>query len=107
MLRRLAVLLGLGLIACVARDEQEIRAEFQAAVDGASSCEVAADCVSVSPGCPLGCEVAVHHSKRAEIEAKARELIDEYERAGRACDYECGVPRVPACTGGRCELHAP
>ena len=65
-------------------------------------CMVASDCVLVSPGCPLGCTVAVRADRKNDVEAKARDLINQYERWGARCDYECIGAGPITCTAGRC-----
>lgn len=95
----LAFLLLLG--AC-APSEDEIQEEFDAEVAGARACEQASDCVAVVPGCPLGCWVVVSKAAQARIERKARELIEEYESGGAACDYECTQAPAVACSAGLC-----
>ena len=73
-------------------------------VDEHNSCEVAADCALVFPGCPLGCATAVNVEFVDDAEAKASRLIGRYERFGRSCDYDCIATEEPVCNdAGRCE----
>ena len=102
-LRRLAPLLALAAgCALFARSEGEVRDEFDAYVAGANTCTAASDCASASPGCPLGCQVAVRADRKADVEAKARDLIDMYERGGQSCIYDCAGVGPLVCEGGRC-----
>jgi hypothetical protein len=84
------------------RSAEEVQEEFNTFVDGANQCTAASDCVLVSPGCPLGCAVAVRADRKADVEARARDLISQYERGGARCDYECVGVGPLACTAGRC-----
>jgi hypothetical protein len=88
--------------ASCAPSEEELQEEFAEEVARSNTCEEASDCVIVWPGCPLDCWVAVNAEQRTRVEAKARELIDEYESGGRACDYLCIDAPEPACAEGRC-----
>ncbi|MES1204891.1 MAG: hypothetical protein ABUS79_03045 [Pseudomonadota bacterium] len=99
---------GLSLMAVgcslFAPSEDEVRADFDAYVRTANSCQIVSDCTVVSPGCPLGCQVAVAKARQADVERKARELIDDYESGGRACAYGCADLGSLACTAGHCAL---
>ncbi|WP_437733646.1 hypothetical protein [Sorangium sp. So ce1335] len=98
------VLLIVGLVcASCARSEEEIREDFEVIVAESNACNDASECVYASPGCPLGCFVPVNSAKRAYVEDEARELIDDYERGGRYCAYECVAPGPLECTDGRCQ----
>jgi hypothetical protein len=88
------------LMSC-APSEEEIKKEFDAYVAERNACMVTDDCVIASTGCPLGCGTAVNRVYQAAVEAKARELVDEYESEGQKCYYDCNVP-VPVCMDGRC-----
>jgi hypothetical protein len=48
----------------------------------------------------------VNSAKKAEVEAKAADLIDAYESGGVACDYSCIAPGPVECSGGRCAVGA-
>lgn len=85
-----------------APSEEEVREEFNDYVSGANSCSMVDDCAYASAGCPLGCQVAVRKDRVADVERKARELIDDYETGGRDCEYECVQPLGVTCSGGRC-----
>lgn len=101
----LGLLGALGLLAAACgRSEEDIQSEWDDTVAGANTCQTAADCALVSPGCPLGCFVAVNSAKKAEVAAKAQELISEYESGGRACDYSCVAPGAIECAEGRCAV---
>jgi hypothetical protein len=85
--------------------EEEIKERFRDYVNGANQCAAAAECAVASPGCPLGCWVAVRVDRKADVEAKARDLIADYERRGQTCDYGgCIQPGELTCTQGRCAL---
>jgi hypothetical protein len=89
---------------CQARSEESLRNEFTAYVSGATQCVRASDCTIVSPGCPLGCEVAVRVDREAAVMAKAQSLIQEYQSHGMACAYDCAGPVQPACDQNRCAI---
>jgi hypothetical protein len=88
------------------RSEQSIKAEFAAYVGGANQCQVAADCAVASPGCPLGCFVAVRSDRKADVENEARSLIQSYQAGGAGCAYDCVVPGPVTCTANRCAVAA-
>jgi hypothetical protein len=89
---------------CLGASEEEVRRKFDAYVNGANSCSMVSECAAASAGCPLGCEVAVRQERVADVEAKARELIKDYERGGRRCDYECRPRRTLVCEASRCAI---
>lgn len=91
----------MALLAC-APSEKEVQVEFDAEVARSNACQVAEDCVVVSPGCPLGCWVVVNAQHRGRVERKAQELISDYESAGAACDYGCTEAPAPACVNAKC-----
>lgn len=95
------------LAGCALPSEEEVKDEFEAYVRSANACEQASECVLVSPGCPLGCFVAVRADRKADVERKARELIARYERGGRACAYGCAEPGPIACVERRCAFGPP
>ncbi|KYF83011.1 hypothetical protein BE20_24400 [Sorangium cellulosum] len=98
------VLLIIGLVcASCAKSEEEIQDEFDAIVAESNACNDASECVYATPGCPLGCFVAVNSAKKAYVEEEARALIEDYERFGRYCAYECVAPGPLECTAGRCQ----
>lgn len=101
----LLLMIGLGCAGC-AKSEEEIQEEFDAIVAESNACNDASECVYVSPGCPLGCYVPVNSAKKEYVEAKARELIDDYESWGRQCAYGCAEPAPLACIDGRCQAGA-
>lgn len=90
-------------LGCI-RSADDIQQEFDEVVAESNACTTADECVIVSPGCPLGCFVAVNASSEAGVEAKAKELIDSFEAGGRSCDYECLAPGPVECVEGRCEV---
>lgn len=101
----LSLSLSLLVVGC-GRSEEDVQAEWDEIVAASSACQSAAECVLVSPGCPLGCFVAVNSSKKAEVEAKAAELIDDYESGGTACAYGCIAPGPLECVSGKCAVGA-
>jgi hypothetical protein len=107
-LRSLSVsgfLVALASVGCgfFGASEEEVRKEFEAFVRQSSSCQDVSECVVAAAGCPLGCFAVVRHDRKAAVEAKARELIESYERGGRACAYGCIPVGELACTNNRCE----
>jgi hypothetical protein len=95
-------LLALTAAGCLGRSEASIRNEFDAYVAGANSCTAASDCVLAYPGCPLGCVVAVRADRKADVEAKAADLISQYRAGGSGCVYDCIGPVDPVCTDAKC-----
>lgn len=91
-----------GASSCGAPSADEIKKEFEEYVAGANSCKAADECAIASAACPLGCFVAVRSERKADVEAKARKLIADYERGGQACAYGCIQPGPVTCTAGRC-----
>lgn len=107
MRERGMVLLVVGLVcAGCGKSEEEIQEEFDAIVAESNACSDASECVYVSPGCPLGCFVPVNSAKKAYVEEQARELIEDYERFGRSCEYGCAEAGPLACVEGRCQAGA-
>jgi len=100
------VILSLTVVAVVGclfgRSEESVRSEFEAYVKGASSCTAASECAVASADCPLGCFVAVRSERVADVEAKGRELVSEYERGGKGCAYDCVPPGPLRCVEGHC-----
>ena len=98
-----AAVVGLGLMGCLfGRSEESVRSEFEAYVKGASVCTVASECAIAGAECPLGCFVAVRSDRVADVEAKARDLVSQYERGGRGCAYDCTTPGPLRCLEGHC-----
>jgi hypothetical protein len=97
---------GLFIASCTPRTEEEIKEEFDQAVEDANDCETNDDCVLVRPGCPLGCGSAVNVEHEDEIRNLARQLIAEYELGGQSCDYGC-MELMAVCTEGACEAVEP
>lgn len=89
-------------LASCAPSAQEIQDEFDEVVAQSNACAEASECVLVSPGCPLGCTVAVNRDSEAAVKAKAAELIQSYESSGVSCNYGCIQPGPLACEAGRC-----
>jgi hypothetical protein len=91
------------LAAACGPSEQDLKQEFDAEVQRSNGCAVASECVVARAGCPLGCWVLVNAAHQARVEAKARELIDDYESGGRACAYECTErPMIVCSAAGKC-----
>jgi hypothetical protein len=102
--RAFAVVLVAGLFGCTGASEEEVQRKFNDYVNGANTCTMASECAAASAGCPLGCEVAVRTERVADVEAKAQQLIAEYERGGRSCIYGCRGPGTVACVVNRCAI---
>jgi hypothetical protein len=81
---------------------EDIKKEFTSYVASANSCAAANDCAMVSAPCPLGCWVAVRADRKADVQAKARQLVADYESGGESCDYECSEAGPATCVQGRC-----
>ena len=96
-----AVFLICSGIAC-APSEEDVQADFARIVESSNRCELDGDCVSVSPGCPLGCGVSVNRAQAAKVLARGHALIADYERYGRSCEYDCSGFGEPACVEQRC-----
>lgn len=111
MLERLATLfvgaaVAVAAISC-APSEQEIKREFSGFVAEHQRCEADSDCALVSTGCPLGCAVAVQVAAAGETQQLARELIEDYESGGRACQYDCAVVCGAGCRDNACMVVMP
>lgn len=100
-LRRLGFALVLSGCAPSAED---VKQEFDAYVANANQCEETAECTLATAGCPLGCVAAVRVEAKADVERKARELIEDYESGGTVCEYECVAVSGAECRDGRCAL---
>jgi hypothetical protein len=96
-----AAVLLVGVCGCGA-SEEEVKRRFMEYVETANSCERDDECVLAGAGCPLGCFVAARADRKADVEAKARELIEDYERGGRRCAYGCVQPGPVVCRQQRC-----
>jgi hypothetical protein len=92
----------LGLAGCIAPSEEELQRRFRDYVETANRCERDDECTLAGAGCPLGCFVAVRADRKADVEAKGRDLVEEYERYGRACAYGCIAPGPVICRQQRC-----
>jgi hypothetical protein len=97
-----AAALALLLLGGCAPSAEEIQEEFDAEVARSRACEQVSDCVVISPGCPLGCWVVVSAAAQDRVSRKARELIEDYESGGAACDYGCTEAPAVACLAGAC-----
>lgn len=98
-------LLGALLLASACgASEEDVQREFDAYVAKANHCEEASECVLATAGCPLGCSVAVNAGAKADVERKARELIEDYESGGTMCEYSCVSVSSLECTDGRCAI---
>jgi hypothetical protein len=89
------------LVMSCAPPEEEIEEEFRDFVATRKDCSSDDDCVLAATGCPLGCGTAVNRAHQAAVESKARELIADYESAGRACAYGCNQ-LVATCVDTQC-----
>ena len=95
-------MVSVGVSAC-GPSADEVQREFDEFVASVNHCQAADECTLVGPGCPLGCWVAVPTSAKSAVEAKAADLIGDYERFGARCEYGCGpFPETLACREGRC-----
>lgn len=84
----------------------EIQQEFAEVVAESNACTDVDDCVAVSPGCPLGCLVAVNREQEAAVKAEAAELIESYSSPNVSCNNFCGQPGTLVCKAGRCALES-
>lgn len=98
----LLAVLAVWPVAACSPSEDEVQREFDVEVQRSNGCEEASECVVASAGCPLGCWVLVNAKFQARVEAKANELIEDYESGGARCDYECTEAPEIACTAGKC-----
>lgn len=89
--------------ACAPSDE-EVQADFDAFIAEHDRCELNSECVQISPGCPLGCAVAVRADSAGAAQALAAELIDDYQSLGRSCQYDCVPVEGVSCSQGRCAI---
>lgn len=96
-----SLLLAASLAGC-APSAEDIQAAFRETVEASNACELDTDCAIASADCPLGCWVAVRADQVESVEARADELITDYERGGPRCVYDCTAPSTPTCTDGRC-----
>jgi hypothetical protein len=100
--RRGALAALVALLTACAASEEEIQKRFNDYVATANACERDDQCTLAEASCPLGCFVAVRADRKADVEARARELIAEYERGGRRCIYGCVQPGPIICREQRC-----
>jgi hypothetical protein len=87
---------------CSPASEQEAQAEFESFVSGHNKCQHDDDCATFFPGCPLGCYAAVHVNAVRGAKDLAKELIADYESAGRACFYQCVAECGVRCVNNAC-----
>ena len=97
----LAALVLVGVSGCGA-SEEDVKRRFMEYVETANQCERDDECALAGAGCPLGCFVAARADRKADVEAKARDLIEDYERGGRRCAYGCIQPGPVVCRQQRC-----
>ena len=90
-----------------APSEAEVKRDFAKAVAASNSCNTANDCALASVDCPLGCAVAVNRNQVARIGRIAKDLIEDYERNGRSCAYDCFGPREIVCREQHCAFEEP
>jgi hypothetical protein len=99
----LSGLLALAAAGC-APSEEEIKAHFNAYVETANACTMGSECALAMADCPLEC-VAVRVERVADVEAKARELIKDWERGDRKCGgggCSSQPARMAFCVRNRC-----
>jgi hypothetical protein len=107
--RRIAIscaLTACGLLLACPRSADEVGEAFEDFVAERADCEQDGDCAVIYTECPLGCYHAVNAEHAEEVEARAAELVAEYELWGRSCAYDCVQHDEPRCMGGRCEVEA-
>lgn len=75
-------------------------ARVEAAIEEASYCTDADDCVDVGSYCPFGCYIVVNEAEADHI----LDLIERYERQhfGSMCMYDCAMAGDITCEEGRC-----
>lgn len=95
-------LIALFPLAACAISAEKANQEFEVFLQEHQACELPGDCAVVYPGCPLGCYALVAAEHAAEAEDLAERLIDRYEAAGRACDYDCIEQPPVICDAGTC-----
>jgi hypothetical protein len=91
-------------VAACAPSEEDVQAEFNDFLSSRDNCESADQCVLVSTECPLGCYHAVNATYATAVERKARELVDDYQSAGRGCAYSCIRVHGAVCEAGSCVI---
>jgi hypothetical protein len=90
------------LVASCAPSEAEIKSQFDAVLQRSNHCQSPDQCVLIDLACPLGCRAAVQADRASAVRKQARELIEDYERGGAMCVYDCTAPGTPGCEQGRC-----
>lgn len=98
----MAIFLFTALTLSCAPSEQEIQAEFDEFVSNNQACKEDNDCTLIQPGCPLGCSIPVATNAADNGTRLAQDLIEDYESAGRGCDYDCALVCGAACESKRC-----
>jgi len=81
--------------------QSSINVEFENFVKERNACASDAECVLVSPGCPLGCGTGVRPEHAEEVSAKAAALIARAQEGGPSCTYKCAALQ-PRCQEGHC-----
>lgn len=89
-----------------APSEEDVKHDWQEFLDKHQACSQNSDCTLIHPGCPLGCIAAIRADKATEGERVAADLIDDYESAGRSCEYDCIAVCGAACEAERCVIAA-
>ena len=92
------------MMAACAPSEAAIQALFEERVAESQACETDEQCTVISPGCPLGCWVAVNTTEADALAAYAQELISDYESGGMSCAYGCISAGEVACVEQICTL---
>ena len=101
MMRWLAGVYLLLALGC-APSAEEIQVLFEARVAESQSCVTDDECTYISPGCPLGCWVAVNTSEADALSAYAESLLSDYQSGGVSCAYGCIGPGEVACLEQLC-----
>ena len=84
------------------KSETEIALEFEAFLEGKTSCEVTADCeLAYFHACPVGCYAAVNKQFAGDVYSKAYELSDQ---ASQECAYDCPVGNDVLCINKQCAI---
>ena len=87
--------------------DQEARQQWDTWVDAHNSCSVAADCVEIYPGCPLGCGTPIRAEYQDEALVESQQIRNQYKLGGKVC-YEppCEPPPPLVCENQICDYQA-
>jgi hypothetical protein len=90
------------LAACAAPSEHEVRAEFADFIHAHNACETGTDCALIPQVARSAARSQSMLTAPPRRKSKARDLIEDYESAGRACGYRCQQPDPPTCEAKHC-----